>query len=75
VRDITVDTSDNAIVRTIAAIAKSLNLSVIAEGVETESQRNLLLEIGCTHFQGYFFAKPVPAHELGALFEQGVLTA
>jgi len=75
VSDITVDTSDNAIVRTIAAIAKSLNLSVIAEGVETETQRNLLLEIGCTHFQGYFFAKPVPAHELGALFEQGVLTA
>jgi len=75
VRDIAVNSSDAAIVRTIVAMAKSLNLSVIAEGVETEAQRNLLLEIGCTHFQGYFFAKPVPANELRALFEKSILTA
>ena len=75
VRDIAVDSSDNAIVRTIMAIAKSLNLSVIAEGVETETQRNLLSEIGCRHFQGYFFAKPVPAHELGELFRRRTVPA
>ena len=75
VRDIATDASDAAIVRTIVAMAKSLNLSVIAEGVETEAQKNLLLEIGCNHFQGYFFAKPVPASELGTLFEKNILTA
>jgi EAL domain-containing protein (putative c-di-GMP-specific phosphodiesterase class I) len=75
VRDISIDSNDTAIVRTIVAMAKSLNLSVIAEGVETETQRNLIQEIGCTHFQGYFFAKPVPANELRALFEQSILTA
>jgi diguanylate cyclase (GGDEF)-like protein/PAS domain S-box-containing protein len=71
IRDIVVDGSDNAIVRTIVAMARSLNLGVIAEGVETEAQRDLLLEIGCTHFQGYLFAKPVPASELQILFEEG----
>jgi diguanylate cyclase (GGDEF)-like protein/PAS domain S-box-containing protein len=75
VRDIAVDSSDNAIVRTIIAMAESLNLGVIAEGVETETQRNLLLAIGCTHFQGYLFAKPVPANELGALFEKRISAA
>jgi EAL domain-containing protein (putative c-di-GMP-specific phosphodiesterase class I) len=49
-------------------MAKSLNLGVIAEGVETETQRKLLLEIGCGYFQGYLFAKPLPVDELGALF-------
>jgi EAL domain-containing protein (putative c-di-GMP-specific phosphodiesterase class I) len=41
------------IVRTIIVMAHSLNLNVIAEGVETEQQLNLLLKNGCTHFQGY----------------------
>ena len=75
VRDIAVDSSDNAIVRTIVAMAKSLNLGVIAEGVETETQRNLLREIGCTHFQGYFFARPTPANELGAVLGKAISAA
>ena len=74
VRDIAVDSSDTAIVRTIVAMAKSMNLDVIAEGVETEAQRNLLLEIGCTHFQGYLFAKPVPADEMGILFGKSIIS-
>jgi diguanylate cyclase (GGDEF)-like protein/PAS domain S-box-containing protein len=66
VRDITLDSSDRAIVRTIIAMAQSLNLSVIAEGVETEPQRQLLLHQGCTSFQGYLFGKPLPISEFEA---------
>jgi EAL domain-containing protein (putative c-di-GMP-specific phosphodiesterase class I) len=60
VRDIAIDSSDQAIVRTIIAMAHTLNLNVIAEGVETEQQQSLLLNNGCTHYQGYFYGKPMP---------------
>lgn len=60
VRDLVVDSSDKAIVRTIIAMARSLNLDVIAEGVETAAQRDILKSKGCSNFQGYLFGKPVP---------------
>jgi diguanylate cyclase (GGDEF)-like protein/PAS domain S-box-containing protein len=63
VRDIVADKSDKAIVRTIISMAQSLNLNAIAEGVETEEQRQLLLDTGCDCFQGYLFGKPVPVAE------------
>ncbi len=63
VRDITFDSSDQAIVRTIIVMAESLNLSIIAEGVETEEQRVLLLDKGCSQFQGYLFGRPVSIDE------------
>ena len=71
VRDLATDNSDKAIVHTIIAMAQSLDLDVIAEGVETEEQRSLLLERGCTHFQGYLFSKPVPIEQFEALLRQG----
>jgi EAL domain-containing protein (putative c-di-GMP-specific phosphodiesterase class I) len=70
VRDIAIDSSDKAIVSTIIAMAQSLNLNVIAEGVETEEQRQLLMERGCTHYQGYLFSKPVPIEQFEALLKQ-----
>jgi diguanylate cyclase (GGDEF)-like protein/PAS domain S-box-containing protein len=66
VRDLVSDDSDKAIVRTIIAMAHSLKLKVIAEGVETEEQRQLLFNKGCAHYQGYLFGKPVPIKEFEA---------
>jgi diguanylate cyclase (GGDEF)-like protein/PAS domain S-box-containing protein len=71
VRNIATDSSDKAIVRTIIAMAQSLGLDVIAEGVETEEQRQLLLSKGCTNYQGYLFSKPVPIEQFEASLKQG----
>jgi diguanylate cyclase (GGDEF)-like protein/PAS domain S-box-containing protein len=69
VRDIAVDSSDKAIVSTIVAMAHSLGLDVIAEGVEAEDQRKILLDTGCAHYQGYLFGKPVPIEQFEALLK------
>lgn len=60
VRDIMVDANDAAIAKTIVALAQSLGLEVIAEGVETEPQRNFLARAGCLAYQGYFYSRPLP---------------
>jgi predicted signal transduction protein with EAL and GGDEF domain len=59
VRDITTDPNDAAIVQTIIAMTKALDLDVIAEGVETKTQREFLHMSGCHTYQGYVFGKPV----------------
>ncbi|MDM8348044.1 EAL domain-containing protein [Pseudomonas sp. sp1636] len=64
VRDLLSDRNDAAIVRTIVALGSSLDLHVIAEGVETRAQLDALLHLGCQRFQGYLFAKPGPAQIL-----------
>ncbi len=70
VRDIVTDSHDRSIVRTIIAMAQSLYLNVIAEGVETEEQRALLLSNGCKRYQGYLFSKPVPIEQFEAVLKQ-----
>jgi len=71
VRDISTDSSDKTIVSTIIAMAQSLNLGVIAEGVESEDQRQFLMNCGCTHYQGYLFGKPVPIEQFEVILEKG----
>jgi diguanylate cyclase (GGDEF)-like protein/PAS domain S-box-containing protein len=71
VDDLVTDSDDQAIVRTIIAMAHSLGLTVIAEGVETKEQQQQLLANGCTHFQGYLYSKPVPIAEFEALLKKG----
>ena len=64
VRDVLTDPNDAVIARTILSLAQSLDLTVVAEGVETEGQRTFLLNSGCKAFQGYLFGRPVPVEQL-----------
>ncbi|MGY6276329.1 bifunctional diguanylate cyclase/phosphodiesterase [Methylomonas sp. MgM2] len=63
VRNLSKDSNDFVLCEAMIVMAHKLGLSVIAEGVETEGQRNLLHEIGCDYGQGYFFSRPVPAED------------
>jgi diguanylate cyclase (GGDEF)-like protein/PAS domain S-box-containing protein len=63
VRNMAFNHHDSAIIRTILTLGKNLGLDVIAEGVETEVQRQHLINYGCEIFQGYLFGRPVPADE------------
>jgi EAL domain-containing protein (putative c-di-GMP-specific phosphodiesterase class I) len=61
--DVLVDSNDAAIAETIVALAQSLKLNVIAEGVETRAQKDFLAAIGCHAYQGYFFGHPMPLED------------
>ena len=60
VMDVLTDANDAVIARTIVALAHSLGLAVLAEGVETDAQRQFLADVGCPWYQGYLFSRPLP---------------
>jgi diguanylate cyclase (GGDEF)-like protein len=67
VRDLATDPDDAAIINAIIAMAHTLKLKVVAEGVETDAQRAFLKTSGCDEFQGYLFSRPVEAAEFARL--------
>jgi diguanylate cyclase/phosphodiesterase with PAS/PAC sensor(s) len=68
VRNLAVGSDDMALCEAIIVMAHKLGIKVIAEGIETSSQRELLTAAGCDFGQGYLFAKPLPAQEFELLF-------
>jgi len=68
-RELTDDGNNKSIIHTIIAMAQSLNLDIIAEGVETEEQREFLENTGCVRYQGYLFGKPVPISQFNSMLE------
>jgi len=73
VRDLSVDQNDLAITRAIIAMGHSLGLKVIAEGVETAAQLEIMRRFECDEYQGYLFSKPLPVAEFEVLM--GIATA
>ena len=67
VRDLLTDPNDEAIVNTIIGLSQSLGLQVMAEGVETVAQRDMLLRAGCESFQGYLYGRPIPEEDIDAV--------
>lgn len=65
------DAGDAAIARAVIAMAHSLDLRVIAEGVETEAQLRMLREYACDYFQGFLFSRAVPADDFTNLLKEG----
>ena len=68
IRDITLDQDDTTIVKTILAMSEALNMRAVAEGVETQEQKDILAELGCAEGQGYLFARPMPCEDLISFF-------
>ena len=67
IRDIPGSAEDKAITQAIIAMGKTLNLTVVAEGVETQEQQAFLQEQGCDQMQGYYFSKPIAADQFAEL--------
>jgi diguanylate cyclase (GGDEF)-like protein/PAS domain S-box-containing protein len=74
IREIPGNAEDKAITKAIIAMGKSLSLTIVAEGVETEAQEAFLQEHACDEMQGYYFSKPVAAHEFAELLRGHVPT-
>jgi diguanylate cyclase (GGDEF)-like protein len=70
VKDIVSERSDAAIANSIIALARNLDLEVIAEGVEDQNVIDILQSFGCDQYQGYFFSRPIDPEEIPALAQQ-----
>ena len=70
IKDILTDPNDAAVARTIVGLAQSLGLGVVAEGVETEAQRELLARFGCECYQGHLFCPALPIKALEIFMHQ-----
>ena len=70
IRDIPQDPEDKAITEAIIAMGKSLNLTVVAEGVETLEQHSFLREHDCDEMQGFYFSKPIPSEQFAQLLRK-----
>ena len=69
------DKNSLEVVRAMIGLAKNLNMEVVAEGIETEEQAQILLELGCDYAQGFYFAKPAPLEHNLNLLTAGPLPA
>lgn len=69
VNDILIDVHDYNISKTVVELGRTLGLAVVAEGVESASQYDVLRTLGCNGFQGYYFGRPMPEHEFDAIIE------
>jgi EAL domain-containing protein (putative c-di-GMP-specific phosphodiesterase class I) len=63
IQDMMVDDTSGAIAQSIISLGRAMRLSVIAEGVETEAQREFISRLGCHAFQGFLFSRPLPVEE------------
>jgi EAL domain-containing protein (putative c-di-GMP-specific phosphodiesterase class I) len=68
------DSASESIVRAIIALGSSMQMTVLAEGIETAEQQAQLVSLGCQHMQGYLFARPVPLESLEARLNVGTAT-
>ncbi|MFT5718998.1 MAG: diguanylate cyclase (GGDEF)-like protein [Oleiphilaceae bacterium] len=70
ITDIMNSKSDQALVKSIITLADSLSIEVLAEGVETQEQETVLIDLGCDYAQGYYYAKPIPVSEIPNFLSQ-----
>jgi EAL domain-containing protein (putative c-di-GMP-specific phosphodiesterase class I) len=75
IRDLSESGDDQSITQAIIAMGKTLSLTVVAEGVETEAQESFLRDNACDETQGYFFSKPISSHEFADFLEKHVVAA
>ncbi|MDF1874744.1 EAL domain-containing protein [Sulfurimonas sp. SAG-AH-194-I05] len=73
IKDLPGNEEDCGITKAIIALSQSLNLRVIAEGVETKEQRDFVVENGCNNIQGYYYSKPIPASALEVILKNGLV--
>ena len=69
--EMTENADDAAIATTITSMGRTLNLKIIAEGVETKDQMEFLKKHNCDEIQGFYFSKPLPAEEFKKLLDKG----